>query len=134
MASVASVDSSLPGIITPGGAFLTIATAAEREAAAAGGAQQRPAKEPELTSEALALMKTTGKLNLDNEGKQAGRWTSAEHEVFLRGLELHGRVWSKVAAQIQTRSSAQVCDILSDLISSHPHHRCAVMLKNTSPN
>ena len=37
-----------------------------------------------------------------------GRWTDAEHEAFLRGLQLYGREWKKVAAHIPTRTSAQV--------------------------
>lgn len=31
-----------------------------------------------------------------------------EHELFLRGLRLYGREWKKVAADIRTRSSAQI--------------------------
>ena len=37
-----------------------------------------------------------------------GRWTDAEHEAFLRGLQLYGREWKKVASHIPTRTSAQV--------------------------
>ena len=62
----------------------------------------------EIEAVGRASLQTTGKPGLDNEGKQAGRWTSEEHEAFLYGIELHGRVWSSVAAQVQTRSSAQV--------------------------
>jgi SHAQKYF class myb-like DNA-binding protein len=40
--------------------------------------------------------------------KQAGRWTDAEHELFLFGLTVYGREWKKVARHIPTRSSTQV--------------------------
>jgi SHAQKYF class myb-like DNA-binding protein len=40
--------------------------------------------------------------------RSAGRWTAAEHQVFLRGLSTYGREWKKVAAHIPTRTSAQV--------------------------
>lgn len=38
----------------------------------------------------------------------SGRWTVPEHEAFLRGLSLYGREWKRVAADIPTRTSAQV--------------------------
>lgn len=37
-----------------------------------------------------------------------GRWTAEEHEAFLRGLRVYGREWKRVAADIKTRSSAQI--------------------------
>ena len=37
-----------------------------------------------------------------------GRWTMEEHEAFLQGLRLYGREWKRVAADIKTRSSAQI--------------------------
>ena len=58
------------------------------------------------------LMKTTGKPNPDAGGLHNGRWTKLEHENFLIGLALYGREWKKVAAQIKTRTSAQVRDLL----------------------
>jgi hypothetical protein len=47
----------------------------------------------------------------DKEGKQVGRWTSAEHDAFLLGLERHGRAWSTVADMIPTRTETHVCGI-----------------------
>lgn len=41
-------------------------------------------------------------------GVTSGRWTAPEHEAFLRGLVTFGREWKRVAAQIPTRTSAQV--------------------------
>jgi hypothetical protein len=69
------------------------------------------------------LMKTTGKPNPDSVGLHNGRWTKLEHENFLIGLALYGREWKKVAAQIKTRTSAQVmvqlCLLFVVVISSH---------------
>jgi SHAQKYF class myb-like DNA-binding protein len=38
----------------------------------------------------------------------SGRWTQAEHEAFLKGLNIYGREWKKVALQISTRTPAQI--------------------------
>lgn len=38
---------------------------------------------------------------------QSGRWTDAEHELFLNGLAVYGREWKKVAVHIPTRTSTQ---------------------------
>jgi SHAQKYF class myb-like DNA-binding protein len=38
----------------------------------------------------------------------SGRWTQAEHEAFLEGLNIYGREWKKVALNISTRTSAQI--------------------------
>ena len=37
-----------------------------------------------------------------------GRWTTQEHQAFVRGLALYGREWKRVALDIPTRTSAQV--------------------------
>ena len=42
------------------------------------------------------------------EGQVAGRWSAEEHELFLEGLNKHGREWKKVAEKIKTRTSAQI--------------------------
>jgi SHAQKYF class myb-like DNA-binding protein len=41
-------------------------------------------------------------------GALAGRWTREEHDLFLKGLELHGREWKKIAASIKTRTVVQI--------------------------
>ncbi|CAM9351191.1 unnamed protein product [Ectocarpus sp. 4 AP-2014] len=52
--------------------------------------------------------------NLVNEGvcqpgnENTGRWTSDEHRLFLRGLELHGKGWKQIATLIQTRTVVQI--------------------------
>ncbi len=37
-----------------------------------------------------------------------GRWTSDEHRLFLKGLELHGKGWKQIATLIQTRTVVQI--------------------------
>lgn len=37
-----------------------------------------------------------------------GRWTHEEHEAFLRGLQLYGRNWEAVAAEVPTRTPLQI--------------------------
>lgn len=37
-----------------------------------------------------------------------GRWTREEHNAFLRGLELHGKGWKKIASLIKTRTVVQI--------------------------
>jgi len=37
-----------------------------------------------------------------------GRWSEEEHALFLRGVSLHGRSWSKVAQVVGSRTTVQV--------------------------
>ena len=56
----------------------------------------------------LFVMQTTGLPGKVVNGSQNGRWTKEEHQKFLEGLSKHGREWHKIAAEIKTRSLAQV--------------------------
>ena len=38
----------------------------------------------------------------------SGRWSSSEHEAFLRALKVYGRGWKKLATVIPNRTSAQI--------------------------
>ncbi|CAN0084197.1 unnamed protein product, partial [Ectocarpus sp. 12 AP-2014] len=40
--------------------------------------------------------------------ENTGRWTYDEHRLFLRGLELHGKGWKKIASLIKTRTVVQI--------------------------
>ncbi|CAM9639177.1 unnamed protein product, partial [Pylaiella littoralis] len=40
--------------------------------------------------------------------ENTGRWTYDEHRLFLRGLELHGKGWKKIASLIRTRTVVQI--------------------------
>jgi len=44
----------------------------------------------------------------ENDSGRSGRWSKAEHELFLVGLREHGRDWKKIGALIPTRSVVQV--------------------------
>ncbi|CAN0022621.1 unnamed protein product, partial [Laminaria digitata] len=35
------------------------------------------------------------------------RWTKEEHNLFLRGLDLHGRDWKHIASLVGTRTVKQ---------------------------
>jgi SHAQKYF class myb-like DNA-binding protein len=37
-----------------------------------------------------------------------GRWTGEEHILFLKGLEMHGKGWKKIAKLIKTRTVVQI--------------------------
>lgn len=44
----------------------------------------------------------------DNKKENTGRWSTEEHEMFLKGLDEHGKQWKKIAVMIKTRSVVQV--------------------------
>jgi len=43
-----------------------------------------------------------------DSAKTAGRWTKAEHELFLAGLKLYNKQWKLVAGVVKTRTVVQV--------------------------
>ncbi|GAX11455.1 hypothetical protein FisN_22Lh139 [Fistulifera solaris] len=55
-----------------------------------------------------ASAKTNKTKSRKKVNESTGRWTAEEHREFLRGLQIHGREWKKVATLIPSRSSAQV--------------------------
>lgn len=44
----------------------------------------------------------------DSSQEKVGRWTEEEHQVFLAGLEQHGKQWKVIAGMIGTRTVVQV--------------------------
>ncbi len=44
----------------------------------------------------------------DTIQESTGRWTREEHLAFVRGLELHGKGWKKIASLIKTRTVVQI--------------------------
>ena len=41
--------------------------------------------------------------------KQAeGKWSRAQHDRFMKGLELYGRNWTNVQKKVKTRSIVQI--------------------------
>ena len=50
---------------------------------------------------------TENKLISPPAGEQSGRWTKAEHDTFLLGLETHGKNWKLLAGMIKTRTAVQ---------------------------
>lgn len=46
--------------------------------------------------------------NVGSSGENTGRWTAEEHNLFLQGLELHGKGWKKIAGLIKSRTVVQI--------------------------
>jgi len=44
----------------------------------------------------------------NKEKESTGRWTREEHLAFIKGLELHGKGWKKIATLIKTRTVVQI--------------------------
>ena len=40
--------------------------------------------------------------------ENTGRWSYEEHRLFLKGLEMHGKGWKKIAGLIKTRTVVQI--------------------------
>jgi SHAQKYF class myb-like DNA-binding protein len=38
----------------------------------------------------------------------SGRWTREEHHTFIKGLEMYGKGWKKIASLIKTRTVVQI--------------------------
>lgn len=58
------------------------------------------------TSTSMATSSSTAGTGKHKEN--TGRWLAEEHEVFLKGLNEHGKQWKKIAVMIKTRSVVQV--------------------------
>ncbi|KAG5177700.1 hypothetical protein JKP88DRAFT_149910, partial [Tribonema minus] len=39
--------------------------------------------------------------------EHTGRWTKAEHDLFVKALNLYGREWRTIAAMVGTRTVVQ---------------------------
>lgn len=47
--------------------------------------------------------------SLDDKSREnTGRWTREEHNLFLKGLEMHGKGWKKIASLIKSRTVVQI--------------------------
>ena len=44
----------------------------------------------------------------DGSRESTGRWTREEHHTFIRGLEMYGKGWKKIASLIKTRTVVQI--------------------------
>ena len=55
-----------------------------------------------------AVTPTTSVADMRNGEEKVGRWTEEEHEMFLEGLQLHGKQWKTIATMIGTRTVVQV--------------------------
>ena len=81
------------------------ATPLEETALAAEDATRRRIEPPSSCGASLSSQEDCEK---DDDASKKGRWTRAEHDAFLRGLDVYGREWKQVAAHIPTRTPTQV--------------------------
>jgi SHAQKYF class myb-like DNA-binding protein len=44
----------------------------------------------------------------DGMKESTGRWTRDEHHTFVKGLEMYGKGWKKIASLIKTRTVVQI--------------------------
>ena len=49
-----------------------------------------------------------GDVGSNKDKESTGRWTREEHLAFIKGLELHGKGWKKIASLIKTRTVVQI--------------------------
>ena len=57
----------------------------------------------------VGTKKTNTEAKEERKDKEnTGRWTKEEHQLFLRGLEMHGNDYQKIAALVKSRSIVQV--------------------------
>ena len=42
-----------------------------------------------------------------NKGDITGRWSAAEHELFMQGVKAHGKNWKKISEMIPCRTVVQ---------------------------
>ena len=67
----------------------------------------------EIEGDVLALTCDASSSSGDDGPAENGRWTKREHELFLRGMHIHGREWKKVQLRVHsmnTHSSTQICE------------------------
>ena len=80
------------------------AAPANRSSIASSQAMNRA---PQIPSKISLSRGSSSKLSRKDADK-VGRWSDEEHQVFLVGLEKHGKQWKTIATMIGTRTVVQV--------------------------
>jgi SHAQKYF class myb-like DNA-binding protein len=65
-------------------------------------------KVPHPVTVQMATAATAALNGQGNQGENTGRWTAEEHQLFLQGLEIHGKGWKKIAGLIKSRTVVQI--------------------------
>lgn len=61
---------------------------------------------------------------MDDQDTSAGRWTQAEHDMFVKGLEMYSKQWKLIADLIKTRTVVQVrTHAQKYFLKLHKHHK-----------
>ena len=71
-----------------------------------GANKRAPSSSTSLPSPSTTTSKTTNSKKKSREF--TGRWTTGEHQAFLRGLKEHGKHWKQIAELIPTRTVVQI--------------------------
>ena len=74
----------------------------------AATAKTTASKSKKKKSQVTVTMATRGTTEQGSQGENTGRWTAEEHNLFLRGLEQHGKGWKKIASLIKSRTVVQI--------------------------
>eukprot|EP00529_Nitzschia_sp_RCC80_P007472 CAMPEP_0113522260 /NCGR_PEP_ID=MMETSP0014_2-20120614/45098_1 /TAXON_ID=2857 /ORGANISM="Nitzschia sp." /LENGTH=1314 /DNA_ID=CAMNT_0000420313 /DNA_START=121 /DNA_END=4065 /DNA_ORIENTATION=- /assembly_acc=CAM_ASM_000159 len=76
--------------------------------AASLGKLKDPPNYGKADSLAPLVNSTTASPTKSDHGEgSTGRWTHEEHDAFLKGLEVHGKKWTEIAALVKTRTPTQ---------------------------
>lgn len=75
---------------------------------AASAANNNKRKKPPHPVTVQMATADTASMNGQAQGENTGRWTSEEHQLFLQGLEIHGKGWKKIAGLIKSRTVVQI--------------------------
>ena len=65
-------------------------------------------KSKKKTGATVTMATATTAQSTSSSGENTGRWTAEEHNLFLQGLELHGKGWKKIAGLIKSRTFVQI--------------------------
>lgn len=97
---------SVAGSMLPVSCVASAAIAPQTSSTTVGVAASAPAASPTTSK----LHKGTSSMTqLGETGREnTGRWTCEEHVLFLKGLEMHGKGWKKIAKLIKTRTVVQI--------------------------
>jgi len=111
--SVAPAPSRTPVLATGGGGRPVAGLGGQTSITTNSVKNSSKSKKKSQTSSATVTMATAATAQsaggqAGSSGENTGRWTAEEHNLFLQGLELHGKGWKKIAGLIKSRTVVQI--------------------------